>query len=312
MKNGRKILIFGGAGFIGSWLVDTLKSKHKVAVFDIQKKFSNYDTERSKAVFSFRNNHLLKGARIYKGDARNLEKVRSVIEKEKPDIIVGLASIPIENYHDPILQFEIEVLSMRNILEANKDLKAKVVFMSSLFAVGPFDHVLTEEASLEPITNYGIGKATGELLVKNFAEKYSIIRTTSVYGFGDLNFRAHQIALESALIGNKFWINKAALLDFIYVGDLVEGIKRVMFYDHNDIFNISGGKAVTLFEFVRALECNLNKKLDYEVKSLQDRTKRGTLANDKARFILDWEPKYDLIGGTKEMINLYKKHMPKI
>ena len=51
MKNGRKILIFGGAGFIGSWLVDTLKSKHKVTVL-IFKKFSNYDTERSKAVFS--------------------------------------------------------------------------------------------------------------------------------------------------------------------------------------------------------------------------------------------------------------------
>lgn len=294
---------------MGSWLSDLLKSSYRVISFDIQKQFSNYPREKAARIIKFRKT-LLKGIKQYKGDIRNFSLFNRILNNEKPDVVVCLSSIPIENFEDEKLQLETEVIGISNILRANKKLNAKVVFMSSLFAIGHFDHAVTENCHLAPATNYGIGKATGEHLVKAFAKKYAIIRTTSLYGLGDIINRAPQIILEKALEGGgNLWINKAPLLDFIYVKDLVEGVKRVIFHKENEIFNISGGKALTLIDFVKTVESCTGKKLDYEIRSLNDRTRRGTLVNDKARLVLNWRPRYDLANGIKDTLKLYHEHI---
>ena len=306
----KKILIVGGNGFIGSWLSNLLKSSCRVISFDIQKKFSSYPEEKAARIMEFRKK-LLKGVKQYKGDIRNFSLFSRILNNEKPNVIVCLSSIPIEGFPDENLQLETEVMGISNILRANKELDAKVVFMSSLFAIGHFDHAVTENSHLAPVTNYGIGKATGEHLVRTFAKKYGIIRTTSLYGLGDVINRAPQIIMERALEGGdkNLWINKAPLLDFIYVKDLVEGIKRVIFHKNNETFNISGGKALTLIDFVKTVESCTGKKIDYEVRSVNDRTRRGTLVNDKARLVLNWQPRYDLASGIKETLRLYHEHI---
>lgn len=305
----KKIFIVGGNGFVGSWLSNLLKSSCRVISFDIQKQFSNYPVEKVAKIIRFRKK-LLKGVKQYKGDIRNFFLFNRILNNEKPDAIVCLSSIPIENFRDEKLQLETEVMGISNILQANKKLNAKVVFMSSLFAIGHFDHAITENCHLAPVTNYGIGKATGEHLVRAFAKKYAIVRTTSLYGLGDIINRAPQIIMEKALedSGN-LWINKAPLLDFIYVKDLVEGMKKVIFHKKNETFNISGGKALTLIDFVKTVESCTGKKMDYEVRSLNDRTRRGTLVNDKARLLLNWQPRHDLASGIKDTLNLYREHI---
>ncbi len=305
----KKILIVGGNGFVGSWLSDLLKSSCQVISFDLQKQFSNYPNEKAAKILGFRKK-LLKGVKQYKGDIRNFSLFSRILNNEKPDVIVCLSSIPIEGFKDEKLQLETEVTGISNIIHANKELDAKVVFMSSLFAIGHFDHAITENSHLAPITNYGIGKATGEHLVRSFAKKYGIIRTTSLYGLGDIINRAPQIIMEKALEGGgNLWINKAPLLDFIYVKDLVEGVKKVIFHKKNETFNISGGKALTLIDFVKTVESCTGKKMDYEVRSVNDRTRRGTLVNDKARLVLNWRPRYDLTEGIKDTIKLYQEHI---
>jgi len=296
---------------VGSWLADLLKSSCRVVSFDIQKQFSSYPAEKAAKIIKFRKK-LLGGVKQYKGDIRNFSLFRQILNKEKPDAIVCLSSIPIEGFEDEKLQLETEVMGISNILRANKELDAKIVFMSSLFAIGHFDHAVTENSHLAPITNYGIGKATGEHLVKAFAKKYGIIRTTSLYGFGDIINRAPQIIIEHALElrdNRDLWINKAPLLDFIYVKDLVEGVKKVMLHEKNEVFNISGGKALTLIDFVKTVESCTGKKMDYEVRSVNDRTRRGTLVNDKARLVLNWQPRYDLTSGIKDTLKLYREHI---
>lgn len=305
----KKILIVGGNGFVGSWLSDLLKKSYQVISFDIQKQFSSYSGEKVAKILKFRKK-LLKGVKQYKGDIRNFPLFTRILNNEKPDVIVCLSSIPIEGFKDEKLQLETEVMGISNILRANKELDAKVVFMSSLFAIGHFDHAVTENSHLAPATNYGIGKATGEHLVRAFAKKYCIIRTTSLYGLGDIINRAPQIILEKALEGGgNLWINKAPLLDFIYVKDLVEGIKRVIFHKKNEIFNISGGKALTLIDFVKTVESCIGQKMDYEIRSVNDRTRRGTLVNDKARLVLNWQPRYNLTEGIKDTLKLYHEHI---
>ncbi len=305
----KKILIVGGNGFVGSWLSDLLKSSCQVISFDIQKQFSSYPREKAVKIIKFRKK-LLRGVKQYKGDIRNFSLFSHILNKEKPDVIVCLSSIPIEGFEDEKLQLETEVMGISNILRANKQLNAKVVFMSSLFAIGHFDHAVTENSHLDPITNYGIGKATGEHLVRSFAKKYGIIRTTSLYGLGDIINRAPQIIMERALEGGgNLWINKAPLLDFIYIKDLVEGVKKVMFHKENETFNISGGKALTLIDFVKTVESCIGKKIKYELRSVNDRSRRGTLVNDKARLVLNWQPKYNLDTGIKDTLDLYRQHI---
>lgn len=303
-----KILIFGGNGFIGSRLVSILKD-YTVATFDIQKQFSDYDSKKAAKMFKYREG-LLKGAKQYKGDVRDLAQVQKVIKAEKPNIIVCLSSIPLQTA-DKTEQLSTEVMGISNILRANEDLGARIVFMSSLFAIGYIDYAIPEKTALEPESNYGIGKATGEFLVKNLAKNYGIIRTTSVYGPGDVNNRISQIVLDKVLTGDKssFWINKKSILDFIYIKDLAEGIKKVVLYNGNGIFHISQNKAVTILDFIKAVETCTGKKLNYEVRSFEDRIRRGSLANDKARLVLGWEPKFDLMSGIKDTISICKKEI---
>lgn len=292
---------------MGSWLVNLLKADHDIATFDIQKKFSDYDPKRTAEMMSFRKS-LLGGARQYKGDVRNLKQVQQFVNKEKPEIIVFLASIPFANFPDKILQFSVEATGIANVLQANEKLKARIVYMSSLFAIGHFDHAVTETISLEPRTYYGIGKAACEHLIKSFSNNYGIIRTTSVYGAGDFNNRVPQVIIENALTGKgNLWVNKTALLDFTYVKDLVEGVKSVMFHDGNGVFNISGGRAMTLIDFINAVETAMGKKLKYEAHAVDDRGRRGSLVNDKARLVLGWEPKFSLTAGVKDTVAIYKE-----
>lgn len=307
MKKGQKIVIFGGYGFVGSWLINLIKADHDIVTYDIQKKFSDYDPKRTAKMMKFRK-RLIDGTRHYKGDVRNLKQVQQFLNKEKPEIIVFLASIPFANFADKILQFSVEPAGISNVLKANENLKARIVFMSSLFAIGHFDHATTEAISLEPRTNYGIGKATCEHLIRSFSDNYGIIRTTSVYGAGDLNNRVPQVIIENAITGQgKLWVNKTALLDFIYVKDLVEGIKKVMFHNGNGVFNISGGRAMTLIDFIDAVETSLGKKLKYEIHAVEDRSRRGSLVNDKARLVLGWEPKFNLMTGVGDTLATYKE-----
>lgn len=307
MKKRKKIAIFGGNGFISSWLVNSIKADHDIITFDIHKKFSDYNPERTAKTMIFRKK-LLRGIRQHKGDVRDLKQVEQFIKKEKPEVIVFLASIPFANFPDKVTQFSVEASGVANVLKANEKLKARIVFMSSLFAIGHFDHAATENMPLEPMNHYGIGKAACEHLIKAFSDDYGIIRTTSVYGAGDINNRVPQIIIENALTNNgNLKINQTALLDFTYVKDLAEGIKKVMFSNHNGVFNISGGRAMTLVDFISAVEIALNKKLKYEVFSTDDRGRRGSLVNDKARLVLGWEPKFDLRAGVADTISIYKE-----
>jgi len=303
-----KIVIFGGNGFISSWLVNLLKADYNnIVTFDIHKKFSDYDSKRTAKMMSFRRK-LLGGVRQHKGDVRDLKQVEQFINKEKPEIIVFLASIPFANFPDKIMQFSVEASGVANVLKANEKLKARIVFMSSLFAIGHFDYATTESTPLEPRTHYGIGKAASEHLIKSFSDNYGIIRTTSVYGAGDVNNRVPQIIIENALTNSgSLKVNQAALLDFTYVKDLAEGIKKVMFHNGNGVFNISGGRAMTLIDFISAVEASLIKKLKYEAHAVEDRGRRGSLVNDKARLVLGWEPKFNLVDGVKDTISIYKK-----
>lgn len=312
MAKALNILLIGGAGFIGSWLSKSLHQRgHNVVVVDNYASYYKYKNEG--AMREFRQKELLRPhtTEIITGDFRG--QMDYVFNKYAFNVIVNLAAVPLEEDFDSRisrtqLSDDIELV-YQVVFAARKYRVRRVVHMSSLFAYGDFLYSSNENQPLVPKTPYGISKATGEFIVKNYAPlEWNIIRTTSVYGFGDINNRVTQILINRALNKEKFWINNGALLDFIYIEDLAEGIAEVITQDYpNEDFHISGGKAVKIIDFVRELKLYF-PEMTYTVENHDDRPMRGTLENTKARMLLGWEPKYDLEQGVARYMEFVRKY----
>lgn len=122
-----------------------------------------------------------------------------------------------------------------------------------------------------------------------------------------MNSRASNIILSKILKGSQFWINKNIMMDFIYVKDLVRGIADcALKAPPKEVFHISGSHAISLLKFVDILKKYF--KFDVEVKNIQDRPRRGTMDNKKAKRIIGWSPKMSLKEGVTDYIKYVKKY----
>lgn len=311
-KEPKKILLVGGAGFIGSHLGQKLMEMgHMVRIIDPLLVLSGIDESWLRIVQDYRLNKLLRGASLHYG---SFEKIGwEVCSVWKPDIIVHLGAVPLEGNKSESME-EHQIIKDANLtyqvakLARQYSIK-RVVYMSSLFAYGNFiSPIVDEDHPINPITPYGIDKATGEFIIKTIVPEWSIIRTTSIYGFGDANLRSTSLILDKALQGKSFWVNSSAMLDFIYINDLIEGITKVIFSPKaaNEDFHISGGLALPLTDYVKEVKKYI-EELQYEVKDINDRPARGTMGNSKAKDLLGWSPKYNLQTGVEEYIKIAKE-----
>lgn len=296
-----RILLVGGAGFIGSWLTKELTNRgHKVHIVDPVICSTPYQFKDQ--VVKFRYDELLRDADVTKEDF--LKVGEDIVGKFDPDLMMHLGARPLEKDFESDISRKQLTNDMELTYEAIKLSRQfgvdRFIFMSSLFAYGDHEYAATETYPLNPRTIYGTVKASGEHLVREFTNNWNIIRTTSVYGFGDLNNRVTQILINKARAEERFWINQDAWLDFIYIKDLARGIADVIDSRQlNEAFHISGGKALTLFDYVETLKKHY-PKMDYTLEDPKDRPKRGTLDNSKARMLLKWEPEYDLQKGVDD------------
>ncbi len=304
-----KYLLIGGAGFIGSWLTKYLTDLgHKVIIIDPLIQYAQ-NALNNQAIHEFRNKKLLNKAIIYKEKFEEIGE--KILKKEKPQIVIHLAAFPLEYSFDSpysLKQLTEDITLTYQIVSLVKEYQIKkFIFLSSISAYGNFDYTITETAPLHPTTVYGISKASGEFLIKSNLDNWIILRTTNVYGFGDLHNRSTNVVINKAIKGEKFWINDSIWLDFIYIKDLVEGVLKIISHAPvKEIFHISGGKAQKLSSFIKYLHPYF--KLKYETKSLFDRPARGTMENSKARMLLNWSPKMDLEKGIKDYLKYVKKY----
>lgn len=305
-----KYLIIGGGGFVGSWLTHELISRgHSVTIIDPFIYYSDLDKDRTRKISNFKKKYLLKGVKIY--HKRFEDGGEKILEKEKPDILIHLAGIPLERTDDieiSLKQLTDDIALTYRIIEAVKKIPLKkIVFMSSISAYGDCEDVIDEDYRLLPKTPYGISKASGEFLVKAQMNNWNIIRTTNIYGFADLNERACNIIVSKILKGKNFWINKNIMMDFIYVKDLVAGIAEVSLKaPAKEVFHISGNNAISLTKFVNILKKHFT--FEYEIKDMQDRPRRGTMNNSKARKILGWFPKMSIDKGVIDYVKYVKEY----
>lgn len=304
-----KCLIIGGGGFVGSWLTHELILRgHNVVIVDPFIYFSNLDKGYIQKINQFKKDNLFKGAKIYRQKFEG--KGEEILKKEKADIVIHLGGIPLEkidNFEICLKQLTDDVALTYQVIEAIKRYPVKkFVFMSSISAYGDCKDAISEEYPLVPKTPYGISKASGEFLTSQL-NNWNIIRTTNIYGFGDMNWRASNIILEKILRGEKFWINSTIMMDFIYIKDLVAGIADVTLKaPAKETFHISGGRAISLIEFVNILRKHFS--FEYEIKDLKDRPRRGTMDNKKAKRLIGWFPKMTIEKGVADYIKYVKEY----
>ena len=166
---------------------------------------------------------------------------------------------------------------------------------------------ISENCRKEPKEIYGGMKLAGEYMVKVYSQRYNIpyaiVRPSAVYGPTDTNNRVVSIFLKRAIQGEKVKVKNAqdTFLDFSYVEDVAEGIKKVTFSENgkNETFNITRGRSRTLEDLIKIIN-ELYPALEVEyIEGDSFRPKRGTLDISKAKKLVGYSPKIDIEDGVK-------------
>ena len=315
-------LITGGLGFIGAHIaIDLLKNKN-VKRCILLDNFGSYINPTKKNFYDFRKKRLdlIKNKVIERCDTSNFKSVFEIIKKHQPEIIFHTAALPLAKL-DNLNTDEAKIGSVDstiNLLDAitllnkvEKKYKCKrFIYLSSSMVYGDFKTKQVDEKSpVNPKEAYGTMKLAGEIITKGISRlnniPYTIIRPSAVYGPTDMNRRVSQIFVESAFKDKLIEIEgKNEKLDFTFIEDLAKGcvLAGTKKKGINQTFNITYGKGQTLYSYVTNLK-KFFPNLKFKIKP-KDITKpsRGTLSINKARKLLNFNPKYNLRVGIKKYV----------
>ncbi|MDD2480979.1 MAG: NAD-dependent epimerase/dehydratase family protein [Lutispora sp.] len=300
------VLVTGGAGFIGSNIVDLLLSNgYRVAVVD------NLSTGNM--------NNVNKNSAFYNVDITDL-KLCKIFEIERPTYVIhAAAQINVEkSMQDPVLDANINIIGSINILECCRKAGVRKIIYSSTAAVygNPLYLGIDEKHELNPISFYGMSKYLTERYMQLFSDlyglKYTILRYSNVYGMRQ-NFNGEGGVIQSFIRymfkGEKPMIfgNGNQTRDFIYVDDVARANMLALKKGDNDIFNIGTGIEVSIIDLFKSLG-----KIIGDCTPLYMPQKKGDITHcyfniKKSTEILDWEPEYMLKEGLKKTIQWYKK-----
>lgn len=304
---GMKVLVTGGAGFIGSHLVDRLiQEGNEVIVID------DLSTGKRKQIN--------KKARLYKMDIRS-KRVERVFRKERPLVMVHLAAQMNVRHstEDPGFDADVNILGTLNLLEhAVKQGVRKVSFASSGGAVYGEQEVFpaAESHRTDPLSPYGISKLAGEKYLAYYANamglRTTILRFANVYGpRQEPEGEAGVIAIFAKCMveGGQPIINGTGkqTRDFVYVDDVVEALMMTLGEDIQGTFNVGTGRETTVNECYKIMK-ELTKST---CKDLFGAAKKGEQLRSvvdvrKLRERFDWEPQVSLPDGLKMTVDFFQ------
>jgi len=313
-----KILVTGGAGFIGSHLVRRLLDDgHEVGVIDNFNDFYAPEIKRAN-VESFGGR-----ARIFEANIEDFGEMNAILCAGKYDTIVHLAARAgvrpsIEN---PKGYIDTNILGTYNLLEGARAAGTRhFVFASSSSVYGlaetvPFSESLPLPQTLSP---YAATKLSGEHICGNFSNLYGMrvvcLRFFTVYGPGqrpDLAIHKFTDMIERGKAIPKFGDGNTRR-DYTYIDDIVQGILGAIRYAHDgaevfDIFNLGESETTTLNELIAALESALGKKAEIQQLPEQKGDMPLTCADiSKARRLLGYNPHTKIAEGIPKFVAWYR------
>ena len=307
-----KILVTGGAGFIGSNVVDGyIREGHQVGVVD--------------NLYTGKKANINPKAKFYPLDIRSKE-IASLMEKEKPDVLnhhAAQISVPI-SVADPVLDAEINLKGLLNLLEnVIKYEVKKVIFISSGGAIygEASQYPTSEEYPPTPLSPYAISKFSSEYYLNYYRHQYgldyTILRYANIYGPRQIphgEAGVVSIFMDNLLKGIPSTLNhfeedpEGMIRDYCYVGDVVKANIEALTKGSGEFFNIGTGRGTktlelyqTVYEAIKASNPELSEALA-TLEKQQARPgdiRRSCLVVEKARAKLAWIPETDLKEGIR-------------
>jgi nucleoside-diphosphate-sugar epimerase len=308
-KNSR-ILVTGGAGFIGSHLVDGLiGAEAEVTVLD------NLDTGRMENIAQHKQNHIF---HFVKGDVRDFGVVKRLVKDV--DAVVNLAAIASvqRSVEDPLLVNDINVKGTLNLLKASVDSGVKRFVQASSAAVyGDAQKLpVREDFRPMPLSPYAVSKLAADNYTVVFNQIYGLetvcLRFFNVYGPRQANnpYSGAITIFTNELLGNKpprIFGDGEQTRDFVFVKDVVSAVMLALSEKGavGEVFNVASGKPITINEIVRVLQKLTGKE---GMRPVYKNPREGDILHscasiDKARMILGYEPAFSLEKGLKNFVD---------
>ena len=321
---GRKVLLTGGAGFIGSHLAEALLARGaQLTIVDCLDSFysptwkrANLADVRKKGSFE-----------LSEVDICEYAKLRDVVQQAKPDVIIHLAARAgvRPSIEQPRLYEQVNLAGTVNLLELAREFHIpRFVFGSSSSVYGATSRAPFSEEHVEgrPISPYAATKLSGELLCYTYAHLYNInivsLRFFTVYGARqrpDLAIHKFMALIEAGLPIPVFGDGSTGR-DYTYVDDIVSGVLASVDYElpagvPYDVFNLGNSSPVTLNEMIAAIERATGKKAKREQKPLQPGDVPLTWADvSKSARLLGYKPTTPLPQGLEKMVAWYRSADP--
>ena len=309
-----KILVTGGAGFIGSHLVETLVAgQDRISVIDDFNDF--YDP-----IIKERN---LEGFRtrisIHRLDIRNKKAVAAVVSAERPDVIVHLAARAgvRHSVRNPELYLDTNVQGTFHLLEAAKATGIeKFVFASSSSVYGASGEIpfREDQALVQTLSPYAATKLAGEHLCSNYSYLYGLrvvcLRFFTAYGprqRPDLAIHKFTKLIHSGKAIDVYG-DGTAQRDFTYIDDIIQGILASLEYDQApfDIFNLGENDTVEVRRMISEIETALGRAATVNLLPPQPGDMPLTCADiSKARRLLGYSPKTRIHEGVRKFVEWY-------
>ena len=314
----KNILITGGAGFIGSHLVDSLLVEgdwHVTAIDDLNDFYSpdikraNLERASGSSKFDF-----------VEADIRDAGAMRSVFEKGEFDCVVHLAARAgvRPSLQEPKLYIETNINGTLNLLELARERRVKqFVFGSSSSVYGinskvPFSE---DDRIHQPISPYAATKAAGELLCHTYSHLYDIrtvcLRFFTVYGARQRpDLAIHKFTkLITAGKSIPLFGDGTSRRDYTYIADIIQGVRASIDYDASihEVFNLGESETTELARLIELLEETLGIKAIIDRQPMQPGDVPVTFADiTKARKLLGYDPKTKLEDGIPKFVEWFR------
>ena len=305
------VLVTGGAGFIGSNIVDGLIEEGynmNVVVVD------NLSTGKREFVHN--------DAQFYELDI-NSSKLEEIIREENiTHVIHQAAQIDVQkSIKDPEFDARNNILGMLNLLECCRSCNVeKIVYASSAAVYGDPDYLpLDEEHPIKAMSPYGISKHTPEHYLRMYKHlyniDYTILRYSNVYGpRQDPKGEGGVVSIfvDRMLEGERpvIYGDGEQTRDFVYVGDVVKANIRALNNGDNELVNISCNTKDSVNDLFQYINEILSAEMNPVYESARDGDIRHSIMDNlRAKEILNWEPEYNLRSGLAETISYYAREL---
>ena len=283
-----KVLIVGGAGYVGGGIVDLLSKDNEVTVYDSLIYENSY---RKNVNFIF-------------GDIRDYKKINNILKEY--DAVIWLAALVGDGACaiNPALTHEINSETVKNLV---KNFKGKIVFLSTCSVYGAQEGVLDENSEVNPLSEY----ASSKLVAEKYLEDADaiIFRLGTLFGVGD-QFSRIRLDLVVNILTTKAYIDKKMSVfggeqwrPLLHVKDVANAIGHTLDTQTNGIFNLHY-KNFKIIEIANEIK---NKISDVEIETtplpFQD-ARNYQVSSDKLKDVTGFEAAVDLSQGINEMHQL--------